>query len=620
MEKRNPYIQKLIRNIHFRSITAVVLLIVMFMVSVVSPGITTALANGGYYSIDWIAANPYSYNHLTGGGAYDDRTIGLEADVVESLQGGDFACGDIVTYLAQITIDMPPTETDTETIELTTRFSANTTGQPGAGHVDIVNVAVNYGTIEDLIDGENDIDDGINDNGNSTAILIDEYFDPVLAENGGSIFHNPTTSADLVGVILVDNLEAEDTLLVLRVDVRVDCRIPSDPTGNLQGGVSAARVVDPVEDPISIGTQTLPFQNLDQIAYPELNLLKTVSLDPSCPGEFSLNVLAGTRVYYCFEIYNNGNTGLHNVILDDPLFDGDITGVLEGLTDLDGDLEADDLAVAHTASNYANPIPYDVFVKTINTATIDADEVEPDTGSCTVDVYPDFGDLPEEYGLTILADNGARHKIGDLLMGATINDEEDGQENATAEGDDDDGVFLPAGHNWSDGDGELDVNVNGPGCLTAWLDFYNEELEVFEYNYLFTDTYTVTNGGGTQIYDELIIDNELMSTGTNEVKFDLPVGAANGGYFFARFRLVPALPDGESCGEAPGLTGYWENGEVEDYLFIFGPNAVTLAEFDASSKSGVPIWWLAALLLFTIALLGFTITRVFRFNFIGSRQ
>ena len=151
-------------------------------------------------SIDWIAANPYSYNHLTGGGAYDFRNIGLDADVVESLEGGDFACGDIVTYLAEITIDNPEF---VETIEFTSRFSANTNGQPGAGHVDIVNVAVNYGTIEDLIPGENDIDDGIIDDGNSTATLVGEYFEPDLASGGGSILDNPNTNADLVGIITV---------------------------------------------------------------------------------------------------------------------------------------------------------------------------------------------------------------------------------------------------------------------------------------------------------------------------------------------------------------------------------------------------------------------------------
>ena len=55
---------------------------------------------GDFSNTDFVAAAPYTYDHSTGGGAYDDRTIGDYNDVVEQLEGGQFACGDIVTYLA----------------------------------------------------------------------------------------------------------------------------------------------------------------------------------------------------------------------------------------------------------------------------------------------------------------------------------------------------------------------------------------------------------------------------------------------------------------------------------------------------------------------------------------
>jgi hypothetical protein len=38
------------------------------------------------------AAAPYTYNHQTGGGAYNDGTIGKDEDRVNSLEGGDFRC------------------------------------------------------------------------------------------------------------------------------------------------------------------------------------------------------------------------------------------------------------------------------------------------------------------------------------------------------------------------------------------------------------------------------------------------------------------------------------------------------------------------------------------------
>ena len=614
MENRNLYKLRIIWSIRYRSIIGTGLLLVMLVASVVSPGTTTVLADAGDYSIDWVAANPYSYDHLTGGGAYDDRTIGLElnGDVVKSLEGADFACGDIVTYLAYITIDDP---TSTETIELTTRFSANTTGQPGAGHVDIVNVAVNYGsiaqwdvdgdTIPDVIgDGLNEWDAGIIDDSGSTATITSKTFDPLLADGGGSIIDNPDTKADLVGVITINDLEADDTSIVVRVDVQVDCTIPSGPTGNLQASLSSARVIEGVTGTISGGEQTIPFKGLSQILFPGLNLFKSVSLDGTCPGEETLTVPVGTTVYYCFRIHNNGDADLYDITLEDNMLGGDIIGLLGGFDDLGGGPEPD-LESERFADNYGTYLGYPPLAHVANQditniATASGSGLT-DTASCTVTVYSaDFGDLPGDYKLTTLEDDGARHEIGDLWLGDKIDHESDGQESANAggDGDDEDGVFLPAGFNWSDGEGELTVIVSSTvstegdvGCLTGWLDFTDGIALTGESNYVFTDTY--------QTYNELIIDNQLVSTGTNQVTFDLPVGAADGGLFYGRFRLVPALQDGV-CGEAPGLTGFWENGEVEDYLFIFGPNAVTLTEFDASSNSGVRTGW-----FYILALLSF---------------
>jgi hypothetical protein len=502
MKKQSVQFPNLIRSLRLLSIPAVILMLLLS--SVISPDTQGALADGGDYTIDWVAAAPFTYDHLIGGGAFDDRTIGKTADVVESLQGGDFACVDIVTYLAQIEIDNPA---GVETIELTTRFSANTTGQPGAGHIDIVNVAMNYGPIDqwdvngdgtpDVIgDGPGETDAGILDDGGSTATLVDAYFDPDLASGGGSIFDNPSTSADLVGVITIDDLEAADTSVVVRIDVQLGCTIPSDPTGNMQADVSSARVITPNEDAISVGAQTVPFQGLDQI------------------------------------------------------------------------------------------------------------------------VFLDFGDLPAAYGLTNLEVDGARHGLSDLFLGNSIDADIDGQESAQADGDDyddavndEDGIVRPTGSNWSDGQGEVLATVSDFGCLTAWLDFTNGS--VIGPDDSFDDSFT----DGTGTYDELIIDNQLLNPGTTELSFPLPVDAADDALFFARFRLIPALVDGEPvCGDPPGLTGFHSGGEVEDYALLFGPTAVTLAEFEASSSAGVPASWLSALALLGVALLGFAITRLLRFH------
>ncbi len=244
---------------------------------------SSATADVVDYAIDWVAAAPASYDHATGGGAYDDRT--LRVDVANALVGTDFTCGDVVSFFAQITIDQPATA---ETIEFVTAFGANSLIAPGVGFVDILNVAVNYGTIEDLIAGENALDDGILDDGGSTATLIDAYFEPADGLLGGSLYENPLTQADLIGVIRVDDLEATDSALVVRVDVRLDCTKGSVPLGLLQAQLRDAKLVDPLVADLPIGIQSIIFSRVDQILFPpDVANLSVIQQGPTSiqPGE-----------------------------------------------------------------------------------------------------------------------------------------------------------------------------------------------------------------------------------------------------------------------------------------------------------------------------------------------
>jgi hypothetical protein len=56
--------------------------------------------NSGDFTSDFTAAEPSSCDHTIGGGDHNDRTV--NADVIESLEGGDFACKDVVTCLLAI--------------------------------------------------------------------------------------------------------------------------------------------------------------------------------------------------------------------------------------------------------------------------------------------------------------------------------------------------------------------------------------------------------------------------------------------------------------------------------------------------------------------------------------
>jgi hypothetical protein len=226
--------------------------------------VPTSFAAGGDFTLDFVAAAPYTYDHATGGGAFNDRSVGKDLDVVESLQGGDFLCGDTVTYLVAITVD--PAAIGNQTIQLEFGFLAETTGQPGVAHADVTFVGINDGNVENgggVGLGNFAPDTGISDDGGSTATVISEAFSPA----GTSPFLG---AEELLLVVEIDDLEAGEEV-ILRIDTLLECIPGSRPTGNLQGDLRDARVVEvdgqPVDEVITRGSgnQTIPFQQIGDI-------------------------------------------------------------------------------------------------------------------------------------------------------------------------------------------------------------------------------------------------------------------------------------------------------------------------------------------------------------------
>ena len=184
-----------------------------------------------------------TYDHTTGGGAYNERDVGRDKDIVESLEGGDFACFDTVTFLTQISVDAGAQ--GSQTIQLLFSLTAHATGQQGIALVDNVN-----GVSADI----NDVDTGTVDDGGSTATVVTEVFE-------GPVFVKPNKFLRLV---TVDDLEAGETV-VLRTDVAIDCDGRS-PTGNMQAKLLAAATID--GDAVPGGVQTIPFKNVDDVKKP----------------------------------------------------------------------------------------------------------------------------------------------------------------------------------------------------------------------------------------------------------------------------------------------------------------------------------------------------------------
>jgi uncharacterized repeat protein (TIGR01451 family) len=284
---------------------------------------------------------------------------------------------------------------DNQTIELDFSFLADSTGQSGAALSDIVYWGINYGPVDNGA-GPGGTDSGITDDGGSIATLTSETLI-------GDVFQ---PGSKLLGTIEIDDLEAGEQL-VLRIDVRIACDLNSKPTGNLQAKLEGARVVDPLEEAISGGAQTIPFKQIGNILFPGLNIRKTVTkADGSClEGQESLDIYEGNEVRYCYEVINTGDAPAYNVtVIDDNGTSSDSddfdVALTSGLTDEDGDTQADDLGVGTVATGeYLTRVTAPLGETVVNTATADADNADPDSDTATVNVFL-FGDLVIEKTVT----------------------------------------------------------------------------------------------------------------------------------------------------------------------------------------------------------------------------
>ncbi len=222
-------------------VIGMVTLIVMTALSAMAPA---AHADGGDFSLDFIAAGPFTYDHDTGvGGEYADRTISKTEGVVESLEGGDFECGDRVVYFTEIEVD--PGATGEQDIELGFAFLAETTGQPGAGH-------------EELLSASRNVDDPgeAGEVGDTTVSILSQFIDD----------DPPPAKDTLFTSIRVENLDPGE-IFILRLVTLLECEPNSDPTGNLQADLLSAETV-PDGDAIGSGAQTIPFKDIQDLRQP----------------------------------------------------------------------------------------------------------------------------------------------------------------------------------------------------------------------------------------------------------------------------------------------------------------------------------------------------------------
>ena len=185
----------------------------------------------------------------------------------------------------------------------------------------------------------------------------------------------------------------------------------------------------------------------------------------------------------------------------------------------------------------------------------------------------DFGDLPSSYGITLRADNGARHCAfpSGLRLGALIDAEAEAWQSSDATGDDshadaDEAGVTRANVPWQNGanGGAVNITVSGDsGVLYGWIDWNG--------NNSFADT------------GEQVINGAAVSAGTTPIQFNVPIGTFPGTgpnrTFNARFRLYPSAP----INPTTAWTGTAPGGEVEDYQWGFTPTAVGLSNLNAAT-------------------------------------
>jgi hypothetical protein len=195
----------------------------------------------------------------------------------------------------------------------------------------------------------------------------------------------------------------------------------------------------------------------------------------------------------------------------------------------------------------------------------------------------DFGDLPAVYNATTLADEGAHHVSGTLILGTNRSTEGDTRgESSTASADtQDDGVLRDMSDQWTPGASvDLIVTVSGgTGRLVGWFDWDNDGA--FDDNGSFQDFGSVS--------------------GSQSLALTVPPDYTTGTTVTVRFRLFDPsqLPGGAL--DAGDYIGSAINGEVEDYQWAFtSPNAAK--GYGIAANSGQDAWILPVSLLAVILL------------------
>ena len=187
---------------------------------------------------------------------------------------------------------------------------------------------------------------------------------------------------------------------------------------------------------------------------------------------------------------------------------------------------------------------YSVTITVTDDGTNPGPSSDAETFTITVAVGDrDYGDAPDLTYPTLLASNGARHTIvSGIHLGNSVDVDADGQPDAQALGDDNDGTndedgvrfltrIVPGATAW------IAVTASTAGVLNAWLDLN-------------------ADGDWDNAGEHFAVDVALVA-GVNQVPLIVPANAVVTSSTFARFRF--------SSQAGLDYRGWAPDGEVEDY-------------------------------------------------------
>jgi hypothetical protein len=340
-------------------------------------------------SIDFAGAEPTTYNPSTGGGSWNNGT--LNVDIARSLEGEDFACKDVVSFLTKISI---PNSAEIQalgamTFQLKYSFDMDSKGQSGVALSEPLSAAVNGSE-----------DSASNNDGNSAISLVS-------TTTTGTKF---TSGAKLFATYNLTDVEAGETIVV-RINVTLDCQPGSSPTGNLQAKFDTASMifklgdvaVNPAES-LGSGAKTIDLKNANKIApedfLPVIDVTKTASVS-SIPE-------TGGSVTFTAVVTNNGvENFILNSLIDDKF--GDLNGV--GSCAVPQTIAAG----AQYSCSFDKTLASDLLISHVNVITASGQDPEGNQTSDSDSETVGFTDVLPDISLTKTANPTAASWTGDNI-------------------------------------------------------------------------------------------------------------------------------------------------------------------------------------------------------------